>query len=109
VTLPRAETLADAIRFKQASPVTLPIIRMIRALPSKEAKTVREMISIVDHGQEKRAEIARRVRELDLIAACTQTARDHVWAARKALEGVPDGPETKALYDIAEFVVDRVA
>jgi len=88
--------------------VTLPIIRLIRALPAREAKDVRAMISMVDHEQEKRREISRRVRELDLVPACIQIARDHIWAARQALSSIPETPETKSLYEIADFVIDRV-
>ena len=88
--------------------VTLPIIRLIRALPAKDAKEVRAMISMVDHEQEKRREISRRVRELDLVPACIQIARDHIWAARQALSSLQDTPESKSLYEIADFVIERV-
>lgn len=88
--------------------ITLPVIRMLRSLSPKEAQRVREIVAQADHEHEKRTEIGRRVRELDLVPACVQTARDHVWAAKQALSGLGEGPGTRALHDIAEFVIARV-
>lgn len=88
--------------------ITLPVLRLLRSLPAKEAEEVRRLVREQDHAVEKREIIADRLRQTDVLASCEATARDYVWSAKKALRSALNGVDASALHEIADFVVDRI-
>jgi octaprenyl-diphosphate synthase len=83
--------------------LTLPAIMLAERYPADNP--VKKAFDTRDTTHVKKA--IEMVRNSDIIDECYKMASDYCEKARRNLKSLPDKPARKALYDLADFVVER--
>lgn len=89
--------------------VTLPLIRLLDRHPKFEA-LVSEAMNATENSEENDAaanKVLAILREYGQLEIAREEAMSYAVRAQEALEPLPDNQYRQALYDIAQFVVDR--
>ena len=91
--------------------VTLPLIRLLDQYPKYEALVIEAMNEMGAETGEENEEAANKVlailREYGQLEIARDEAMNYAARAQEALESLPDNQYRQALYDIAQFVVER--
>jgi len=86
--------------------LTLPVIKLLRELPSRERKDLQDLI-VSKNGADKKSVVLKMIRERDILAYCTRRATEFVEDAKSGLRQLPDSLHVEALVSLADFVLDR--
>jgi geranylgeranyl pyrophosphate synthase len=68
---------------------------------------VRRVIEGNSHSADLTAEVLRDIVSSGVLERAHDVAVEYVEEAKASLDGCPDGPARKALYEVADFVVAR--
>ncbi len=86
--------------------LTLPVLKLLRELPSRERKDLQDLLSVPD-GRDRKAAVMRMIRERDILSWCMRRAAGFVEEAKAGLRGLRDSVHLEALHQLADFVLDR--
>jgi geranylgeranyl pyrophosphate synthase len=87
--------------------VTLPLIRLLDQHPKYEALVSQAMEEIGEENEEAANKVLAILRECGQLEIARDEALSYAARAQEALESLPDNQYRQALFDIAQFVVDR--
>jgi len=87
--------------------VTYPLLSVLGELSLKEREKVEEVFSKVEPSSQEVEEVRRLVLSKGGCDRTLSLARDYVRKAKEALSVFPDSPFKRALFEIADFIVDR--
>jgi octaprenyl-diphosphate synthase len=87
--------------------LTLPVIKLLRDLPTPERRRLQDLLASREDADEKRNEIRRMIRERDILAYTMRRAADFVEDARAGLRRLPDSVHVESLLNLADFVLER--
>ncbi len=86
---------------------TLPLIKLLREMPSDERRDLERVLATPDGIADKRSTVTRLVRERDTLAYSFGRARDFVEEAKASLRELPASPLIENLMSLADFVIAR--
>ncbi|HVR87192.1 MAG TPA: polyprenyl synthetase family protein [Planctomycetota bacterium] len=86
--------------------LTLPVIKLLRDLPSRDRKELQDLI-VSKNGADKKSVVLKMIRERDILSYCSRRATEFVEDAKSGLRQLPDSLHVEALLSLADFVLDR--
>jgi octaprenyl-diphosphate synthase len=86
--------------------LTLPVIKLLRDLPSRDRKELEALI-VSKNDADKKSVVLKMIRERDILSYCTRRATEFVEDAKSGLRQLPDSLHVEALLSLADFVLER--
>ncbi len=89
--------------------LTLPVLKLLRDLPSRDRKDLQDLLAARGNEAEKRETVLRMIRERDLLAWSLRRAAEYIDEAKASLRQFRDSVHIESLQSLADFALERRA
>ena len=87
--------------------LTLPILKLLGELPTRERKSLQDLLASPEGADEKKVVVLKMIRERDILSYSFRRAAEFIEDGKAGLRVFRDSAHVESLHSLADFVLDR--